>query len=113
MEEKDDFSEAFPALSSEIREGVSKGHSIGGVRQTMSDRPEPQQAAKTFYPNVVDYIRRCETVSQAVEIVDYLLKRGEISSSQAKTIKSQLKSEGLRSFGSKKESGHYLKHGLE
>jgi hypothetical protein len=64
-------------------------------------------------PDIVDYIRRCDTVSQALEIVDYMLKRGEISRSEAKDIKTRLKSEGLRSFGEKKEKDHYLRHGLE
>jgi hypothetical protein len=78
----------------------------------MAEETESKGAAKTFTPDVVDYIRRCDTVSQALEIVDFLMKQNEINSSQAREIKSQLKADGLRSFGSKKEKDHYLHHGI-
>ncbi|NWF96431.1 MAG: DUF2095 family protein [Candidatus Thorarchaeota archaeon] len=113
MSDDDEFSRAFPALTREMREGTSKEYRISGVRQRMNNEQEPRPADKTFYPDVVDYIRRCDTISQAMEIVDYLAKRGEISTSEAKSIKTQLRSEGLRSFGTKKETDHYLRYGLE
>jgi hypothetical protein len=47
-----------------------------------------------------------------MEIVEFLLKQSEITSAQAREIKSQLKADGLRSFGSKKEKDHYLHHGI-
>jgi hypothetical protein len=50
-------------------------------------------------------------MDQAVEIINYMQKRGEINTKEAKEFKSQLKANGLRSFGTKKETDHYLHYG--
>ena len=112
MADDEDFRRDFPALSKELEEGNTQSFKIDGVR-TMSEEPDSNAEKPTFTPDVVDYIRRCDTLAQAEEIVDFLTKQGELSPSQAKAIKSQLKSEGIRSFGAKKEKDHYLHHGLE
>lgn len=111
MSEDGEFREVFPTLSKELEEQTTKTFKIDGVR-TMAEETESRGEAKTFTPDVVDYIRRCDTVSQALEIVDFLMKQNEINPSQAREIKSQLKADGLRSFGSKKEKDHYLHHGI-
>nr|KXH77544.1 MAG: hypothetical protein AM324_00200 [Candidatus Thorarchaeota archaeon SMTZ1-83] len=108
---REEFDEEYPALSEELAEGQTKTHKIDGVRAMAEESDEPQDH-KTFVPDVVDYIRRCDTVKQAMEIIDYLLGRGEISRSDARDIKAQLKTDGLRSFGAKKEKDHYLHHGI-
>jgi len=64
-----------------------------------------------YNPNIVDFIRRCDTAQQVEEIVTYLLRREEITEEYAREIRSQLKKEGLRSFGPKKEDGDYFKQG--
>jgi hypothetical protein len=112
MSEDDEFRQSFPALTKELEEGNTQSFKIDGVR-IMSEESDHGQEKQTFTPDVVDYIRRCDTVPQAVEIVDFLAKRGEITPAQAKAIKSQIKAEGIRSFGAKKEKDHYLHHGLE
>ena len=113
MSDDDEFREAFPALSKELETGGTMEYKIDGVR-TMSEEPGDDSADDgTFLPNVIDYIRRCDTVPQAMEIVDYMVNRGELTPTKAKTIKKQLKADGLRSFGAKKEKDHYLHHGLE
>jgi hypothetical protein len=109
----EEFKEDFPALAEELIEERTLTHRIDGVRTMSDDEPEVKREHKTFLPDVVDYIRRCDTVSQAIEIVDYLLSRDEISQSDARDIKSQLRQDGLRSFGAKKEKDHYLHHGIE
>ncbi|MFW9807556.1 MAG: DUF2095 family protein [Candidatus Thorarchaeota archaeon] len=111
MSEDGEFREAFPALSKELDEESTQTFKIDGVR-TMAEETDSTGDSKTFTPDVVDYIRRCDTVPQAIEIVDFLMKQNEISPSQAREIKSQLKADGLRSFGSKKEKDHYLHHGI-
>jgi len=111
MSEDGEFRETFPALSKELEEKTTKTFKIDGVR-IMAEETDPAGGRETFTPDVVDYIRRCDTVSQALEIVDYLMKRNEISPSQARDIKGQLKTDGLRSFGAKKEKDHYLHHGI-
>ncbi len=113
MSEDGELHEVFPALGKELEEKSTKTYKIDGVR-TMSEETVPTKGEKeAFEPDVVDYIRRCDTMSQAMEIVEFLLKQSEITSAQAREIKSQLKADGIRSFGSKKEKDHYLHHGLE
>ncbi|MHA1934246.1 MAG: DUF2095 family protein [Candidatus Thorarchaeota archaeon] len=112
MKQDDEFGDAFPALKEELESGRTQEHRIDGVR-TMSEEPKEEPTERTFVPDVVDYIRRCDTVTQAVEIIDYMVNRGELSKKEAREIKTQLKSDGIRSFGAKKEKDHYLHHGTE
>ena len=109
MSDDDEFRTAYPALSKELESGTTKV-SINGVR-TMSEKTDTASTER-FLPDVVDYIRRCDTMDQAVEIINYMQKRGEINAKEAKEFKSQLKANGLRSFGTKKETDHYLHYGL-
>jgi hypothetical protein len=108
-----EFKDNFPTISDELERGLTQEYKIQGVRTTLSEKSEEKPAEETYIPGVIDYIRRCDTLSQALEIVDWMLKRGEISRAEAHDIKTQLKSEGLRSFGTKKEKDYYLHHGLE
>ncbi|MEM2412728.1 MAG: DUF2095 family protein, partial [Candidatus Bathyarchaeia archaeon] len=62
-----------------------------------------------YDPDVIDFIRRCDTEEQAEEIIAYMEKRGEISSEYAAQLRKQLKEKGVRSFGPKKEENYYLK----
>ena len=113
MSEDEEFRKSFPALSRELETEKTMEYKIDGVR-TMSEEPEEKSAdAGTFLPNAIDYIRRCDTVPQAIEIVDYMVNRGELTTTDANTIKKQLKADGLRSFGVKKEKDHYSHHGVE
>ncbi len=64
-----------------------------------------------FDPGAVDFIRRCDTEEEAKEIIDFMEKKGELVKEEAKKIRSQLSSEGLRSFGPKKEKDFYFKTG--
>jgi hypothetical protein len=109
MPDDDKFRTAYPAINKELGSGTAKV-GIDGVR-TMSEKTDTPSTER-FLPNVVDYIRRCDTMDQAVEIINYVLKRGEINTKQAREFKSQLKAQGLRSFGTKKETDHYLHHGV-
>ncbi|MGA3111890.1 MAG: DUF2095 family protein [Candidatus Bathyarchaeia archaeon] len=64
-----------------------------------------------FNPCAVDFIRRCDTEGQAEEIIAYLQKKGEITNEYAEELRCQLKREGVRSFGPKKEENHYFREG--
>src|SRR5208283_1290268 len=61
-----------------------------------------------FNPCAVDFIRRCDTEAQAEEIIAYLQKKGEITLEYAEELRCQLKREGVRSFGPKKEENYYF-----
>ena len=113
MSEDEEFRRNFPSLSKDLGEGNTQTVPIDGVR-TVSEESETKKEEKIDYtPDVVDYIRRCDTLTQANEIVDFLAKQGELTVGQARAIKSQLKADGIRSFGAKKEKDHYLHHGTE
>lgn len=77
----------------------------GSLCSEMSDK------LRHFNPQAVDFIRRCDTEVQAEEIISYLEKKGEITKDYALQLRCQLKQDGVRSFGSKKEEYHYFKEG--
>jgi hypothetical protein len=79
-------------------------------KDTQSGLENPDKL-RHFNPQAVDFIRRCDTEVQAEEIIAYLEKKGEITKDYAQQLRCQLKREGVRSFGSKKEEYHYFKEG--
>jgi hypothetical protein len=106
---KKSFRKMFPHLAKELTSGESK-ISIDSVRTN------PEQAEKTppdrlhnYNPTVIDFLRRCTTEKEAHEIIAYLEKRSEITKEHAQQLKKQLKKKGIRSFGPKKEDGHYFR----
>jgi hypothetical protein len=109
--DKKSFKKMFPNLSEELRSGDSKV-SIDSLR-TDSKAAEKSMPDKlcNYDPSVIDFIRRCDTEEQAEEIIGYLEKRNELTKKYAKQLRKQLKKEGVRSFGSKKEENYYLKKG--
>lgn len=114
MSKDEEFRRDFPALNKELDEGTTRTFKIDGVRTMSEESTEESKEEKIAYtPDVVDYIRRCDTLTQANEIVDFLAKQGEISPGQGRAIKAKLKADGIRSFGAKKEKDHYLHHGLD
>jgi hypothetical protein len=72
---------------------------------------ETPDKLRHFNPQAVDFIRRCDTEAQAEEIIAYLQKRGEITKQYAQELLCQLKRDGVRSFGPKKEENHYFREG--
>ena len=72
---------------------------------------ETPDKLRHFNPSAVDFIRRCDTEAQAEEIIAYLQKKCEITKENAEQMRCQLKRDGVRSFGSKKEEYNYFKEG--
>lgn len=62
-----------------------------------------------YIPTPVDYIRRCKTVEEALEVLDYLFKNNEITREAYEEYKHVLMSEGLGFFGERKEGDYYYK----
>ena len=117
----------FPNLYKELEQGEVK-ISIDSVRrnpleaetetaEVAEEEVEPKAATSTpdklrhFNPTAVDFIRRCDTEVQAEEIITYLRKKGEITEEYAEELRCQLKQEGVRGFGPKKEENHYFREG--
>ncbi len=131
--EKKDIKKMFPHLFEEIESGDVKV-SINGVRKNSADAEnetaeecdcnqcvdgveETTQCTSTpdklrhFNPQAVDFLRRCDTEAQAEEIILYLQNKGEITCEYAQQLRCQLKKDGVRAFGPKKEENHYFREG--
>lgn len=101
----------FPHLAKELegREQRTTIHSVRSDVQTGEKASSDKFA--TYIPDVIDFLRRCDNEKQAEGIINYLEKRGEISFDYAQRLRKQLDEKGVRSFGTKKEEGYYLKQG--
>jgi hypothetical protein len=108
--DKKTFKKMFPNLAKEMDTDEDKV-TVNSVR---TDGQTAEKASSqrfiNYIPDVIDFIRRCDTEEQAEEIIAYLEKRGELKRPYAEKLKKQLKEKGVRSFGPKKEKDYYLKH---
>jgi hypothetical protein len=96
---EDELRKRYPHLVKEIKSEPEEGKSIG-VRVDSS---------QGYVPDVIDFLTRCDTENQAMEIIDYMERRGEVSKDYAASLKERLKEKGLRSFGKKRVAGHYFR----
>lgn len=100
------FKKLFPNLYKEImRKRMSV--SINAVRTTPEEAEKEAAREKPSMPTPIDYIRRCDTDEEAIEVIDYLECRGEVSREEAERLRKQVRERGVRSFGKKKEWGYY------
>jgi hypothetical protein len=99
----------FPNLTKELENGDAKIN-IDSVR-TGTDSVETALADKflNYNPTVIDFIRRCDTEAQAESIIAFMEARRELDKEHAQQIRHQLRQEGVRSFGPKKEDYYYFK----
>jgi len=107
------FKKLFPNLYKEIVEG-KMSVSIDSVRTSAEEAEKTASVPKNpiypgFTPGAIDFIRRCSSEQEALEVIDYLERTGEITEEYANKLRQQLKEKGLRSFGPKKEYGYYQK----
>jgi len=93
----EEFKRKYPHLSKELEEGI-------GVEKLSSLISTSEPPAM---PGAVDYLRRCKSVQEALEVLDYLERTGELSKEHRQLLEAQLLSEGLESFGPKKDFGYY------
>ena len=108
--EKKKFQKMFPNLAKEMINSYcsTKIDSVG------SDGTNAEKVAlkkfSNYNPDIIDFLRRCDKSEQAEEIICFMEKRQKISSQYAKKLRKQLKTKGVRSFGTKKENDYYLKN---
>jgi len=108
--DKEQFKKMFPNLAREIINEEDQKVTITAVRSDIETGEKASSGKfRGYNPDVIDFLRRCDTDEQAIEIIDYLEKRKEISEKYASHLRRQLEEKGIRSFGSKKEDGYYLK----
>lgn len=109
------FRRRFPHLAAEL-EALQSRVRIGGIRweeteHTPVDASSSRVKLASYSPDPIDFIRRCETKEQALEIIAFLEERKEIDEAYAESLRHQLKTRGLESFGSRKTWGHYEREG--
>ncbi|WP_297490424.1 DUF2095 family protein [Thermococcus sp.] len=110
--DREEFERAFPALSREL-EGA--GLSIEAYRLSEGEAIEEEefepQDFSGYNPTVIDFLRRCETDEEALEIINWMEERGEITHEMARDLRITLTKKGVRAFGPKKGWGWYERHG--
>ncbi|MHA2060610.1 MAG: DUF2095 family protein [Candidatus Ranarchaeia archaeon] len=122
--DRKEIKKKFPNLSKELA-GKKAVVPIKGVRITEGkESPEekstsPKETATSDFapgrifsgydPGAIDFIRRCKRKEEALEIIDYLEEKNQITKSAADKFRKQLDEHGLRSFGDPKQWGHYEK----
>jgi len=104
----DEFRRKFPHLAQEILDENSPGLAIEIEREDVY--PDPWRG---YLPTPVDYIRRCKTLEEAYEVIDYLEKHGELTREEAESFRKILKEHGLSYFGPRKEDDYYYKKAKE
>jgi hypothetical protein len=102
--EKEEFKKRFPFLAKEIEEGEGKAEVSFQV-----EKPKQKRKFAGYDPDVVDFLRRCNTKEEALEIIEYMKQREEITEKESQTLIDQLNMKGVRSFGPKKTHGYYEK----
>ncbi len=107
--EKKDFRRLFPHIADEVETGRSRVDLAKAEEPPRSTEPSYKAERKYagYDPTAVDFIRRCKTLNQAEEIIDYMERRGEIQKAEAKVLRTQLNEKGLHSFGPAKRPGYY------
>ena len=95
---KEELKRDFPNIVKEIEETPSEENLSVKV-----DR------SRGYTPNVIDFIMRCDKNEEAIEIIDYLEKRKEITPAYASSLRKQINEKGVRSFGKKRTPGYYFR----
>lgn len=73
-------------------------------------KPMEKDYLRGFDPQAIDFIRRAKTNNEAVDVLNYLEKRGEITPEDCQSLKNQLERDGLASFGEHKQDGYYFEY---
>lgn len=112
--DRESFKKMFPNLTKELQTNDNEVQ-VNSVRTNQEDgeKAATSQNFDHYLPDVIDFIRRCDTNEQTEEIIGYMEKRGEIDKKYAHKLRKQLKEKGVRSFGTKKEQDYYLKRGRQ
>ena len=100
----EDFKEYFPSIYEEI---VESNHELEENETRTSTGSKSVRKFRGYNPSITDFICRCKTDEEALEIIKYMLEKGEITEEEEKAIKKQLEEKGLESFGPHREAGYY------
>jgi hypothetical protein len=118
--EKKELEQFLPHLVSEVCENKKKVK-IDSIEykiehddlSKLQDRSKPCPE-ELYDPKAIDFIRRCKNKEEAIDILDFSLRRGEIPQDEYKAMKNQILREGglktlINKHGGFKEPGYYEK----
>ncbi|MFX0040791.1 MAG: DUF2095 family protein [Candidatus Heimdallarchaeota archaeon] len=115
-----DFNKQFPHLIEEISK-KKKSLKIDSINiNTDQTNMENTQESNNSYPNelynpgVIDFLRRCTENEDAINILDYLMRRNEITQQEYHNYRKIISQEGglkqlIDQFGGLKRPGYYMK----
>lgn len=106
---KKELKRLFPNLMNEIEEDHMNISNKSVSKASEQKTYEESKDFSGYNPDIIDFIRRCDTEDEALEIIKYMEKKLEISKEYAKHLIKELKTKGVRSFGPKKETDYYSK----
>lgn len=118
--DKDELNKQFPHLIEEIstRKKSIKMNSIDmDVEQENEEKPQESNNLypnELFNPRVIDFLRRCTKNEEAINILDYLMERNEITQQDYSRYENIISQEGglkqiIDEYGGLKRPGYYMR----
>lgn len=93
----EEFIEAMPRMLDALRRR----------RERLSRDP-----LRGYMPSPIDFIRRARSIEEAMEVIDYLERRGEISKDEADRLRKKLREGSLEALGPRRSYGVYLRYAI-
>jgi len=103
---REEFKRRFPHLAEELDRGGMKLQ-IDSVRSALEEAQKAASDLSGYTPTAIDYLRRCDSVEEALDTINYLESKAEITTQYAARLKAQLRRHGVRSFGLRKDDDYY------
>jgi hypothetical protein len=102
--DRESLKKMFPNLTKEMQSDENKVP----VKSVRTDPETGEKAANrerfvNYVPDVIDFLRRCETKEQAEEIITYMEKRGEVNKEYAQELRAQLKRKASEALDRRKK----------
>lgn len=99
----EEFKKKFPNLYKELIEG--RGRIVSTYIDYNDRSADPWRG---YEPSPIDYIRRAKTVDEALEVIDFLEKVGELKKDRADELRRLVREKGLHVLGPRKRNGYYF-----
>ena len=100
----EEIKEHFPSIYREIKENEKL---LEEKELRTSSGIKKVRKFSNYTPSILDFICRCKTEEEAIEIIDFSLNKKDITKEYAETLKKRLEEEGLESFGEHRAAGYY------
>lgn len=102
----EEIKEHFPSIYREIKENEKL---LEEKELRTSSGIKKVRKFSSYTPSILDFICRCKTEEEAIEIIDFSLNKKVITKEYAESLKKRLEEEGLESFGEHRAAGYYEK----